>query len=132
MCMQVWCMCTHQSSNMSNMGLKTHILLISNQSRISRGGIGSLSSVKCFMPPWSGSTVLREKTILPHLVFFFSCEQWNSFNSINVDKLLNYVNFVLCDCFSSVHIFLLSIFAPYRSKNFMYIPYIICILFLEI
>ena len=131
MCMQVWCMCTHQSSNMSNMGRKTHILLISNQSRISREGIGSLASVKCFMPPWSGSTV-RGRNYTTTSCIFFSCEQWNSFNSINVDKLPNYVNFVLCDCFSSVHIFLLSIFAPYKSKNFMYIPYIICILFLEI
>ena len=40
---------------------------------------------------------------------------------MDIDKLLNYVNIILYDCFL-LHIFFF-IFTSHRSRNFVYIPY---------
>ena len=42
----------------------------------------------------------REKTMLPYLFFFFPVNgEIPSYNSMDVDKLSNHVNIVLCDYF---------------------------------
>ena len=43
---------------------------------------------------------VREKTVMLYLVFFFPVNgEIPPYNSMNVDKLLNHVNIVLCDRF---------------------------------
>ena len=53
-------------------------------------------------------------------IFYFSLRMVNPCNFVDVGKLSNHLNIVLCDCFLW-YIFFLSIFASHRFRNFVYI-----------
>ena len=42
---------------------------------------------------------------------------------MDISKLPNYINIVLCDCFTLAHFFF-SIFASHKSGNFVFTPFI--------